>query len=186
MITSLSHPPPSLSFLSFCLSPVTLSLSIQAVSICPTSHPSQSLGLNKACDVLSLSSISGCQHVWERICFKVFCSLEMVCLYSKYTALATLGFGVFVLIRTRVHVCFSVCVCALKTMTIVSEVLKDLGVHQLPGYQGPFYWVAVSMQTFGDTHVSHACKSSPVPGKHEWNAEHGSFTLPNLSGTKTE
>lgn len=60
MITSLSHP--SLPLLS--LSP--LSLSIHAVSIY-LSDVSQSLGLNKACDVLSRSSISGCQHGREYV-----------------------------------------------------------------------------------------------------------------------
>lgn len=42
------------------------SLSIHAVSIY-LSDVSQSLGLNKACDVLSLSSISGCQHGREYV-----------------------------------------------------------------------------------------------------------------------
>lgn len=39
------------------------------------------------------------------------------------------------------HICRHVCagVCTLyKTMTVVSEVLKDLGVNQLPGYQSVF------------------------------------------------
>lgn len=81
--------------------------------------------------------------------FQSFCSLEMVCLYSKYTTLATLGFCVFVC----VDMCVFVSVCALsKTMTIVSEVLKDLGVNQLPGYQS-VCWVAVCMHTIADTHV---------------------------------
>ena len=75
--------------------------------------------------------------------FQSFCSLEMVCLYSKYTTLATLGFCVFVCIRVCTCMCVCLCVRAhfLKTMTIVSEVLKDLGLNQLPGYQRLFVGV---------------------------------------------
>lgn len=65
-ITSLSQP--SLPLLSL---PFTLSLGIHTVSIY-LSDLSQSLGLNKECDMLLLLSISGCQRVWGRICFKVF------------------------------------------------------------------------------------------------------------------
>lgn len=76
--------------LSLSLSPFHLAY-MRYLSIRPTSHPSQSLGLNKACDVLPRrrrlfldASTSG---EGERICFKVFSILEMVCLYSKYTTL---------------------------------------------------------------------------------------------------
>lgn len=54
---------------------------------------------------------------------------------------------------TRVCVC--VCVCALsKTTTMVSEVLKDLEVNQLPGYQSLFVCqVAVFLVTVADTPI---------------------------------
>lgn len=60
----------------------------------------------------------------------------MVCLYCKYTTHATKGFCVSVC--TRVFA--SVCVHVLKIKTKVSEVLKDLGVNQLPGYQSLFFF----------------------------------------------
>lgn len=63
VITSLFSPPSSVPLSPICLE-YTRYLSIH-LSILPLPHPSQSLGLNKACDVLSLSSISGCQHISE-------------------------------------------------------------------------------------------------------------------------
>lgn len=69
-----------------------------------------------------------------------FYSLEMLCLYSKYTTLATQGFLYFcVCIHMCVFVFVLLCVCALsETMTTVSEVLKDLEANQLPGYWSLF------------------------------------------------
>lgn len=58
-----SHPLPLSLCPPICLE-YTRYLSIH-LSILPLPHPSQSLGLNKACDVLSLSSIPGCQHISE-------------------------------------------------------------------------------------------------------------------------
>lgn len=62
--------------------------------------------------------------------FQSFCSLEMKCLYSKYTTLSTQGF-VGLCIRVAVHTLS-------ETMTAVCKVLKDFGAYQLLGYQNLF------------------------------------------------
>lgn len=88
-----------------------------------------------------------------RIRFKV-CAAQKTCVYILSIP-HTLCVYVCVCVSVHPHVCVCVFVCALsKTTTMVSEVLKDLEVNQLPGYQSLFVCqVAVFLVTVADTPI---------------------------------
>lgn len=147
VITSLFSPPSSVP-----LSPHLLR--IYTVSVYPSIYPSTASPVSIVRPKQSVWCALAVIYSWMpahlgRIRFKV-CAAQKTCVYIL-SILHTLC----VCVSVCIHTCVCVCVCALsKTTTMVSEVLKDLEVNQLPGYQSLFVCqVAVFLVTVADTPI---------------------------------